>query len=277
MSDNLLGDYLRARRAQVPPAAAGVPTFGRRRVPGLRREEVATLAGVSVDYYVRLEQGRERNPSAQVLDALAGVLRLDDDGRLHLFQLAGVAPGARRPTTPEHVDPELARLLDMWPDNPAIVLGRGYDVLAANALADALFGEFRAGPNLVAKMFLDPGARSLYVDWEHVAAYTVAGLRQLYGADPHEPRINEVIDTMLAQSPDFARLWERHETRSKRMESKRFRHPDVGEMTLWMNAFDVKSAPGQELIVYHAEPGTASADALRLLGTLAATRATEAM
>lgn len=277
MSENLLGDYLRARRAQVPPAAAGVPTFGRRRVPGLRREEVATLAGMSVDYYVRLEQGRERNPSAQVLDALARVLHLDEDGRLHLFQLAGVAPGTRRTTTPEHVDPELARLLDMWPDNPAIVLGRGYDVLAANALADALFGGFAQGPNLVAKMFLDPAARTLYADWEQVAAYTVAGLRQLYGGDPHEPRINEVIDMMVAQSPDFVRLWERHEARTKRMESKRLRHPDVGEMTLWMNAFDVKSAPGQELIVYHAEPATASADALRLLGTLAATRATEAM
>ncbi|MGY0388312.1 helix-turn-helix transcriptional regulator [Nocardioides sp. WG-D5] len=274
MADNLLGDFLRARRAQVTPAAAGIPDFGRRRVPGLRREEVATQAGMSVDYYVRLEQGRERSPSAQVLEALAQVLILDEDARLHLFQLAGVAPGARRTTPTERVDPELRRLLDMWPDNPAIVLGRGYDLLAGNALAYALFGGFEHGANLVVKIFLDPGGRSLYPDWEHVAAYTVAGLRMAYGEDPTEPRINEVVDMMLARSPDFARLWERHEARRKRMESKRFRHPEVGEMTLWMNAFDVKSSPGQELIVYHAKPATQCADALRLLGTLAATRRT---
>lgn len=276
MTENLLGDFLRVRRAQVTPEAASIPTFGHRRVPGLRREEVATQAGMSVDYYVRLEQGRERSPSAQVLEALAGVLLLDEDARLHLFRLAGVAPGASRAESAERVDPELRRLLDMWPDNPAIVLGRGYDLLAGNALAYALFGGLQQGPNLVVKIFLDPGARTFYPDWEQVARYTVAGLRVLYGEDPHEPRINEVIDMMLAESPDFVWMWERHETRRKRMESKRFCHPEVGEMTLWMNVFDVKSTPGQELVVYHAEPGTASADALKLLGTLAATRVREA-
>lgn len=275
MADNLLGDYLRARRAQVTPETVGIVKFGRRRVPGLRREEVAAQSGVSVDYYVRLEQGRERSPSGQVLDALAQVLQLDEDARLHLFRLAGVAPGpSRAPSAAaERVDPELRRLLEMWPDNPAIVLGRGYDVLASNQLASALFEGFEHGPNLVVKMFLDPGARTFYPDWALVASYLVAGLRVLYGEDPHEPRINEVVETVRAQSPDFARMWARHEARRKRLESKRFCHPEVGEMTLWMNGFDVKSSPGQELIVYHAEPGTPSADALKLLGTLAATKA----
>ena len=277
MTGNLLGEYLRARRAQVPPEAAGALAFGPRRVPGLRREEVAALSGMSVDYYVRLEQGRERNPSAQVLEALARVLRLDEDARLHLFQLAGVAPRARRAAAAERVDPELLRLMGMWPDNPAIVLGRAYDVLAGNPLAYALFDGFQQGPNLVMKIFLDPAARTFYQDWGDVAAYTVAGLRLLYGADPGEPRINEVIETMLADSPDFARLWGRHDARGKRLESKRFRHPDVGAMTLRMNAFDVKSSPGQELIIYHAEPGTVSADALTLLGTLTATRAQDSV
>lgn len=274
MADNLLGDYLRARRAHVTPEAAGIPRFGRRRVPGLRREEVAMKAGVSVDYYVRLEQGRERRPSAQVLHGLADALHLDEDARAHLFRLAEVAPAARRTSTVTRVDPELRRLLGMWPDNPAIVLGRGYDVLASNELADALYG-FAEERNLVLRMFLDPASRVFYRDWERVASYMVAGLRLLHGEDPDHPRVNEVIEILLARSTDFGRMWARHDIRRKQLECKRFSHRDVGEVTLWMNVFEVKSAPGQELIVYHAEPDTPSADALRLLGTLVATGAQE--
>lgn len=273
MTDNPLGEFLRARRAQVSPDDAGLTTLGHRRVPGLRREEVATTAGMSVDYYVRLEQGRERHPSAQVLDALAHVLLLDEDARLHLYRLAGLSPRPFSGAPRERVDPELLRLLDMWPDNPAIVLGRAYDVLAGNRLAYALFEGFAQGPNLLAKVFLDPHARSFYPDWELAAANTVAGFRLLHGAAPHDPRIREVLEAVLAASPDFVRLWERHDVRRKQAMTKRFRHPAVGELNLRMNAFDVKSAPGQELIVYHAEPGSPSADALRLLGSLAATRA----
>jgi transcriptional regulator with XRE-family HTH domain len=245
-------------------------------VPGLRREEVATLAGVSVDYYVRLEQGRERHPSAQVLDALSEVLRLDDDARLHLYRVAGLTPSPTRAVAPERVHPELLRLLDMWPDNPAIVLGRAYDVLAGNRLAYALFDGFQQGPNLLMKIFLDPDATSFYPDWDHVAEYTVAGFRLLHGAHPQDPRIREVLATMTAESPEFVEIWERHEARGKRLETKRFHHPEVGELTLHINAFDVRSAPGQELIVYHAEAGSRSAEALALLGTLAATRAQDA-
>lgn len=272
MPQNLLGDYLRARRAQVSPDAAGIRAHGSRRVPGLRREEVATLAGMSADYYVRLEQGRERNPSAQVIDALSDVLRLEEDARLHLFRIAGLTPGTRRGVAPERVDPQLLRLMDQWPDTPAIVAGRAYDVLAANRLAHALFDGFRHGSNLLAKIFLDPDARVFYPDWQRVAEYSVAGFRLLHGRSPSDPRIAEVLRSLTAGSEDFAALWQRHDAREKRPEAKRFHHPEVGDLTLHLNAFEVKSAPGQELIVYHAEPGSASAEALTLLGTIAATR-----
>lgn len=273
MAASPLGDYLRARRAQVTPQAAGVATHGTRRVPGLRREEVAMLAGMSVDYYIRLEQGRERSPSTQVLDALSEVLRLDDDARLHLYRIAGLTPGAHRGAAPERVDPQLLLLMEMWTATPALVLGRAYDVLAGNRLAYALFDDFKQGQNLMLKVFLDPDACTFYPDWEQAAANTVAGFRMLQGAAPDDPRIRAVIETLTAQSPEFVRLWERHDARHKRHATKRFRHRDVGELTLRMQAFDVKSAPGQELIVYHADPGSASAEAIALLGTLAATRA----
>ncbi len=269
-----LGDFLRARRGRVTPADVGLPGGGRRQVGGLRREEVALLAGLSVDYYVRLEQGRERHPSAQVLDALGAVLRLDDDARLHLFRLAGLAPRPRSAPAPEGVDPNLLQLMDMWPDNPALVLGRAYDVLARNALGDALFGGFPRSPNLLHVVFLDPGARSFYADWDRAAANTVAGFRLLHGAAPDDPRVRAVVRELLAASPEFARLWARHDARGKSIEVKRFVHPEVGHLELRMQAFDVRSAPGQQLVVYHAEPGSPTADGLALLGTLAATRHT---
>jgi transcriptional regulator with XRE-family HTH domain len=265
-----LGDFLRSRRARVRPEDAGLPAGLRRRVLGLRREEVALLAGVSVDYYVRLEQGRERHPSPQVLNALRTALRLDDDARSHLFRLAGLTPRPTQPS-PERADPELLRLLDGWPDNPALVLGRAYDVLAGNWLGYALFEEFRGGANLLLKLFLDPNARTFYNDWEAAAVTTVAGFRLLYGQGPHHRRVREVLSSMLDHSPEFAELWRRNEARGKQAELKTFRHRDVGELTLRMHAFDVRAAPGQQLVVYHAEPGSASADALALLGTLAAT------
>jgi hypothetical protein len=228
---------------------------------------------MSVDYYMRLEQGRERSPSSQVLDALSEALQLGDDARLHLYQLAGLAPGQALMTSPERVDPELLGLMDTWPDTPAIVLGRAYDVLAGNALAYALFEDFKQGPNLLVKVFLDANRRSFYPDWEEVARNTVAGFRLLHGRTPQNPRIRNVLADVSHRSAEFAELWNRHEARGKRVEIKRFRHPDVGELTLRLNAFDIRSVPGQELIVYHAEPGSRSAHALALLGTLAATRA----
>jgi transcriptional regulator with XRE-family HTH domain len=262
MSTSGLGEFLRSRRGEVSPAQAGLAAAGRRRVSGLRREEVATLADVSVDYYIRLEQGRERHPSPQVLDALADVLRLDEDGRLHLYRLAGLAPRASAAGTGEQVSAQLLELMQMWADTPALVLGRAYDVLAGNDLGYALFDGFGSGPNLLHKVFLDPDARRFYLDWDEAAANTVAGFRLLRGAAPGDPRIAAVLAEVGAASPDFRRLWERNEARGKRSEVKRFRHPVVGELVLAMEAFDVRSAPGQQLVVYRAEPGTPGAAAL---------------
>jgi transcriptional regulator with XRE-family HTH domain len=271
MTRNELGDHLRARRGQVTPADAGLPAVGPRRVPGLRREEVAMLAGVSADYYVRLEQGRERRPSAQVVEALAGALRLDDDARAHLFRLAGLSPRERGAAVPDRVDPSLLQLMDAWPGNPAIVYNRAYDVLASNVLADALFHDWAHSRNLMHVVFTDPAARGFYRDWHEVARNSVAGFRLGLGAAPDDPRVRRVLAELLERSPEFAELWARHDARGKALERKRFRHRDVGDLTLTMQTFDVRSNPGQELVVYHAEPGSDGAAALALLGSLAAT------
>ena len=270
-----LADYLRSRRAVVTPDQVNLVSTGHRRVPGLRREEVALLAGVSVDYYVRLEQGRESSPSAQVLDALASALRLPYDGRLHLFRLAGLAPRPRAATTAA-VDPLLQQLLDGWVGQPALIYNRPFDVLASNELADALFSWHHGQPrdNLMELVFLRPQGRTLYRDWDQVARNAVAGFRLAYGMDPGDPRIRLVLTRLLADSPAFTRLWSENDARGKQAATKRFTHPDVGPITLQSQTFDVRSAPGQELAVYHAEPGSPSAQALTLLGTLAATRRT---
>lgn len=268
-----LGDYLKSRRAALRPADVGLTSTGVRRVPGLRREEVALLAGVSVDYYGRLEQGRERSPSVQMLEALAAALRLDDDGRTHLFGLAGHTPRAPRPQQPDRVDPGLLRLMEAWPNNPALVYNRAYDILAANPMATALFGELGAVGNLMLLVFTDPRARDFYADWDAVAADSVAGFRMAYGAAPDDPRARAVLAELLA-ADDFRTLWERRDARRKCLARKRFRHPEVGMVTLNMQTFDVRAAPGQELIVYDADPGSPSADALTLLGSIAASGTT---
>lgn len=272
MASTQFGAYLKARRAQLDPTTVNLPSTGYRRVPGLRREEVALLAGISVDYYVRLEQGRERTPSAQVVEALAAALRLGDDAREHLFRLAGLGPRARAAAGLDRVDPSLAALLAAWPDNPAVVYNRAYDVLASNPIADILFHGWAHSTNLVHVVFTDPAARTFYRDWHEVARNTVAGFRLNHGKAPDDPRIRQVLAELLAASADFAELWGSHDARGKALESKRFQHRDVGPLTLTMQTFDVRSSPGQELVVYHAEPGSASSEALSLLGTLAATR-----
>lgn len=267
-----LGDFLRAARARVTPEQAGVHDHGTRRVPGLRREEVALLAGVSVDYYTRLEQGRERHPSTQVLDVLTVVLRMDADARAHAFRIAGVsAPPREGPSGV--VAPELVDLMATWPDSPAMIFDRAYDVLASNVMADALFCRWRHSRNLLGIVFTDPDARTFYRDWHEVAADAVAGFRLNHGHDPGHPRVQEVLTDMLATSPAFAELWQTHRVRGKSLQRKRFHHPEVGDLELTMQAFDVRSGAGQELVVYHAAAGSDSARALALLGSLAATNA----
>ncbi|MGB3485731.1 MAG: helix-turn-helix transcriptional regulator [Mycobacterium sp.] len=269
MTATEFGDFLRARRAQVTPAAVDLPSHGARRVPGLRREEVALLAGLSADYYTRLEQGRERRPSPAVVDALAVALRLPDDGRHHLFRLAGLSP-RQRGAVSARVDPALLQLMSAWPDNPALVYNRAYDVLASNTIADALFGQWAHSQNLLHVVFTEPGARSFYTEWDAVARDVVAGFRHGYGQSPGDPRIQAVLTELLGASPEFSELWATQDARGKSAHVKQFCHPEVGAMTLTMQTFDVRSSPGQGLVVYHAEPGSPSRDALALLGSLAA-------
>jgi transcriptional regulator with XRE-family HTH domain len=265
-----LGSFLRARRGRVDPRDHGLAAHGVRKVGGLRREEVAVLAAISVDYYTRLEQGRERNPSRQVLDALVETLALDEDGRDHLFRLAGLAPGRPAERPPPAVHPDLLRLMESWPATPALVLGPALDVLARNALARALFGVLAEQDNLARIAFSDPGSRRFYVDWHRAAEATVASLRASATAFPGDPRLVALVAGLEASSPEFAELWARQDVRGKRRDTKRLDHPDVGRLELSYETFDVRSAPGQQLVVYQAEPGSRSAQGLALLGSLAA-------
>jgi transcriptional regulator with XRE-family HTH domain len=270
-SDNRIGQFLRARRERLRPEEVGLPDFGRRRVPGLRREELATLAGVSADYYVRLEQGRERHPSEQVLDALARALELDDDATAHLHELARPAKRRRRTAArPERVRPELQQLMEAWPHTPAFVMGRHMDVLAANPLAAALHGGFARGENLVRLVFLDPEARELYPDWDEIALDTVAVLRASVGPDLDDTRLTELVGELSLKSEQFRRLWARADVREKKHGIKRYVHPLVGELILRYQSFAVAGKPGQVLVVYHAEPGSPTEQALALLSSMAA-------
>ncbi|MFC4907396.1 helix-turn-helix transcriptional regulator [Actinomadura gamaensis] len=273
MDGNHLGEFLRARRARLRPEDVGMASYGTRRVAGLRREEVAVLAGVNADYYTRLEQGRERNPSGQVLDALGRALRLDADARAHLFRLAGTVPDDRPfRQAAEQVSPALRQLMDGYPHTPAFVMNRTLDILATNALADALYRPFDPADNLARMTFLDPAGRRFYTDWDRAAQATVANLRQAAGFDPDDPRLAELVRDLTERSADFARLWNAHAVRGKTRDAKRLLHPDVGPLTLSYQAFDVRDAPGQQLVIYHAEPGGDSAQALSLLGSVHATR-----
>ncbi|MET7687831.1 helix-turn-helix transcriptional regulator [Streptomyces sp. NPDC005483] len=269
--DNPLGLFLRARRALVRPEEAGLPAGSRRRVAGLRREEVAVLAGVSTDYYVRLEQGRERNPSAQVVDALARALGLEEDAVDHLHRLArpvsGRSRGGRRP---EAVSPVLLRMMEGWHRTPAVVLDRCLTVLAHNVLGGALFAGHTYSGDLLRLVFLDPDAREFYPDWESVAVNTVAALRAVGGTGHEDPRLIAAVGELSLRSEEFRRLWARHDIRRKTRDSKRFRHPLVGELSLEYESLTVNGAPGQQLVVYQAEPGSPSEQALALLGSLAA-------
>ena len=270
--DNHLGQFLRARRALLQPRDAGLVSHGRRRVRGLRREEVAVLADVNVDYYARLEQGRETNPSAQVLDALARAYDLDADARGHLFLLAGLVPTSRGgPRLP--VSPDLLQLLDDWPATPAVVLSRTLDVLARNSLAKALYSGFSRGDDLLEMVFLDPFGRTFYTDWDRAAQTSVANLRAAAGHAPNDPRLHASVDRLSRDSAEFRQLWHQQHVRGKTRDPKTFRHPHVGELTLLTQTFDVRDVPGQQLVVYRAEAGSPSAQALSLLGTLAATAA----
>jgi transcriptional regulator with XRE-family HTH domain len=268
--DNALGEFLRARRELLDPAEAGVPDWGRRRVPGLRREELALLAGVSAPYYTRLEQGRDRHPSPQILDALGRVLGLDEQALAYLHQLARTVPRSGEwPGAAEEVSPGLQHLLDRWTAEPAVVIGRYRDVLASSRLAQALNPGFIPGRNLLQHTFLDPGGRDFYVDWDEIAEGAVAGLRASAGAWPDDPRLTRLVGELSVNSEEFRQLWARHDVRARDAGRKRYNNPFVGLVTLGYESFGVNGHAGQTLFVFHAEPGSSDEQSLALLAGMA--------
>jgi transcriptional regulator with XRE-family HTH domain len=265
---NVIGEYLRARRELVQPKEVGLPNLGRRRTPGLRREEVAMLAGVSADYYIRLEQGRDQHPSPQVLDALARVLQLDEDATAHLHGLAQPpAPRRRRSSRPERPPEPIIELMMSWPATPAYIFGRYLDVLAANPMARALAPWFTAGENLVKGAFLDPRRRELRPDWERSLRGTVAALRANVGPDTDDPRLTELVGELSLRSEEFRQLWARHDVRPKGSGTTIMLHPQVGRLELSYTKFPIPETDRQTLSVYHAAPGSPSERALALLAT----------
>lgn len=269
--DNELGEFLRACRARIEPAEAGLPGGGSgRRVAGLRREEVAVLAGVSADYYARLEQGRERNPSAQVIDAIGRALKLTADARGHLYRLAGLNPRVLPESSRDRVHPSLLQLLDAFPRAGAYVLGPAFDVLAANSIAEALLAPFGAERNMPRILFTHPEARTVFAEWPVVAAATVHALRLNAGHYPADRDISGLVAELTERSPEFRTLWADQKVGGLDRAFKVFVHPDAGRIELTYQTFDVRDAPGQQLLVGTPEPGSRSEEALTYLADMSA-------
>jgi transcriptional regulator with XRE-family HTH domain len=275
---NELGEFLLNRRSKLTPGMAGIPSYGRqRRVPGLRREELAQLAGVSVAYYTRLEQGHSRNASDGVLNALANALQLDDAERAHLLDLARVPERrSRRRVSHEHPHPRTLELLDSIPHLPAVLLGRRSDVLAWNPLGHALLGshldiqapnDVDRRPSMSRMLFLDPHTRDLEADWESYAKIHVGYLRLVSGRYPGDSKLAELIGELTIQSKAFSSLWASGRVRECTFGTRRLRHPLVGELTVTYQVWLQPDNPDYRLEIFTTEPGTASADALALLNT----------
>jgi transcriptional regulator with XRE-family HTH domain len=271
---NALGDFLRARRQEVRPEDVGLVPGARRRVAGLRREELAMLAGISAEYYLRLEVGRDKNPSAQVLDALARALQLDAKATQHLHNLAN-------PTGSDTPDLEVARayalaeLIDQF-SMPAFMANRYEDVLAANAIARALSPEFTPGQNFLRWRLLEPAARELYPDWDEATASAVSGLRELSGHCPNDARMRALIDELSAVSACFRELWFGGTGVGYHLGIRHIRHPLVGDLYLYTHRLNAPYAGGDHLVLYRAEPGSDSARALDTLRSLSTTRTSAA-
>ena len=267
---NTLGEYLRARRELVDPADVGLRVAGVRRTPGLRREEVATLAGISADYYLRLEQGRDRNPSPQVLEALARVFGLDANATRYLLSLSSARPARPKRPRREVVPTGIRQLLDVL-GLPAFVESRRFDILAANRFATMLLPGVRPGENRLRAMFLDHGERDLYPDWEQAIGGMVAAFRASIGTDVDDPRTAQLVGELSLASERFRQLWARHDVKPLAGAATRIRHPQVGLLELRREKLPIADSDGQILVIYHAEPGSESARSLALLGSLAAT------
>ncbi|MGW5487393.1 helix-turn-helix transcriptional regulator [Streptosporangium sandarakinum] len=268
-----LADFLRSRRARLTPDRAGLAQDGRaRRVPGLRREEAARLAGVSTEYYTRLEQGRAGNPSPEVVEALARALQLDLAEREHLTDLlARPTPARRAPVAPQRVRPGLHLMLQTLEHVPAFILGRRTDVLATNRLARAVLTDFDALPvpqrNLTRYYLLDPDARDRVGDWAQIAAETVAILRLEAGRHPHDRRLADLVGELTLRSPEFTTWWNDHRVLRRTHGTKRYHHPVVGDLHFAYESFQLPDDPDQTLCVYNAEPGSTTAESLRLLSS----------
>ena len=269
-------EFLISRRANITPAKAGLPDFGEeRRVPGLRREEVARLAGVSLDYYTQLERGNIRGASESVLNAISRALQLDDVEREHLFDLARTIPTtpatrSRSQTTPS-VRPSVQRVLDNMAV-PAVVVNAQQDLIASNHMGRALFSpHFEADrPNLARFIFLDPRARDFYVDWALARSMTAAMLRLEAGRDPLNSDLTTLIGELSTLSPQFRQDWADRDVHEHRTGRKVYRHPEVGEMDITFDVFELPGEPGLSISTFSVEEGSESADKLALLATWAA-------
>ncbi|MFF4355079.1 helix-turn-helix domain-containing protein [Streptomyces sp. NPDC001530] len=271
-----LGAFLRVRRAQLDPLECGLPeTDSARKVTGLRREEVARLAAISVDYYTRLEQGRVR-ASAPVLTTLARALRLDDDQQKYLYELAGRTDVHPRRRPVQRVRPAMRRLLAQLTHTPALVLGKRLDILAWNPAAAALYTDFAAVPagrrNYLRLMFTDPAIRAMHREWAHDARDAVAALRMEAAADPDDPDLARLVGELTIQDTDFRTWWAEHRVNSATYGTKHYHHPLVGDLTLDCDTWAGSDGSGQRLMVLTAEPGSPSHDALRILTSWTAER-----
>jgi transcriptional regulator with XRE-family HTH domain len=272
-------EFLTSRRARITPDQVGLASYGPRRVPGLRREEVAVLAGVSVPYYTRLERGDINGVSQSVLEALARALELDDAERAHLFDLArAAAPTGLRPHRrrgEQRVRPEVQWALDAITGAAAFVSNQRLDLLAANQLGRALFSELYAAParpvNSARFVFLNPRAETFYDDWERVAGECVAILRWAAGRDPHDRDLSDLVAELATHSEAFRARWAAHDVRFHNTGVKHFHHPVVGDLSVSLNRFDLPADNELTIFIYAAEPGSRSEEALNLLGSWAAT------
>ncbi|WP_082777961.1 helix-turn-helix domain-containing protein [Tsukamurella pseudospumae] len=265
MTDNVLGEFLRARRERVDPKALGLRAMGVRRTPGLRREEVAAQAGISVEYLVRLERGRDRRPSPAVVAALAGVLQLDSDGAAHLAQLAEL-PDGRGGEVVDEMSDVVRRLLDSWP-NPTIVTNSLLDLIGTNAAGGELHRGIglEVGDNMVRSLFLDPRSREVFLDFDTVARESVGNLRALSGPNPSNPRLMALVGELSVRSEHFARLWGDGEVQAKTNGGKVIAHPELGVLELEWSTLEVAAAPGQLVVAYQAQEGTATVAVLDAL------------
>ncbi len=281
-ADQEIREFLSTRRARLTPELAGLPRYGKtRRVPGLRREEVALLAGISVEYYTRLERGNVRGVSEDVLDGVSQALQLDEAEHAHLFDLVRTAnqqrpPRRRRRGRRPTVRPSVRRIVDAMADVPAFVTNGRLDMLYGNRLIEALysvhFRESESPPNAAEAIFLDPRAREFFVDWETAARDIVATLHGEAGRNPYDRALSDLIGLLSTRSEEFRTWWASHDVRYHHSGTKRFRHPLVGELTLAYERLELPSDPGLAIVTYSAEPGSPSQAALDELARWASTR-----